>query len=595
MDNSGSVDESHAAEVSKAVDSKTENDSLDCDASDCYPAFFLQQLQKFRSEGHLVDVTLCAEGQEIPCHRLVLSACSDYFHAMFSGAHSESKKDRIEIGGVSAEALQLLVDFTYTSKVAVTTDNVHPLYEAANMLQVKAVENGCEKFLTDNLSPETYLGTWALADKVSCKRLSEKAKLYALKHFEEVCTTEEFLELPVDFLKTYISDDGLHTKKEERVLEVIVLWARHDLKERRRHIKTLLECVCFSHVDPDYLKNILKKDKLLSSVPGVSELIQDQSRHARPRHIHQEEILLLSGITQTVDDEHKNDNIYRLGLNCDCIEITPLPEYLVNLVAHAACVVDNDVIVTGRVGSFSECKAWRYKPSLNSWSQLGPLVQEERRMYGMAVSQGQVYVVGGLIVGGWITLPDVEVYSEMTDSWKLVAPLQEGVRSFGITTCCEKIFIFGGKTGKCTLWDDSHNTGAVQCYDPTQNVCTFAAPLPNPMDSITACTVNSKIYLVGGQLAHVLCYDPQNEHYEKMAAPLAPWCDSGVTVCGSEIYITGGCERKTRFIGGLEAVFKENVPHATVQCYNVASDTMIMLKALPLPIWEHMSVTIPKL
>ncbi|CAH1262607.1 KLHL24 [Branchiostoma lanceolatum] len=116
---------------------------------DSYAAWFFQQLQDFRSEGHLVDVTLCAEGMEIPCHRLVLSACTDYFRAMFRGGHPESRKDKIEMLGVNGEALESLVTYAYTSNINITMDNVQPLFEAANMLQVKPVEEGCEKFLKD--------------------------------------------------------------------------------------------------------------------------------------------------------------------------------------------------------------------------------------------------------------------------------------------------------------------------------------------------------------------------------------------------------------------------------------------------------------
>ncbi|XP_066298709.1 kelch-like protein 24 [Branchiostoma lanceolatum] len=580
------MDDNHSEDNNETV-----NNSLEYD-SGWYPAQLWQRLQEFRTEGHLVDVTLCAEGKEIPCHRLVLSACSDYFHAMFSGAHSESKKDKIEIGGVSAEALQLLVDYAYTSKVTVTTDNVQPLYEAANMLQVKPVENGCEKFLTDNLRPETCLGTWALADKVSCQRLFEKAKLYALKHFEDVCSTEEFLELPVDVLKTYISGDGLYAKKEEQVVKVILVWSRHDLRQRQRHLKELLECVRFSQVNPDYLKNITETDKVLAGVSGIKELIKlkdhGQSRHVGPRHIQKEEILVLGGTAPSKYDLdgnlliHVGDNpdIYRLDLNGDCVNISLVPESVKETAGYAACVVDNDVIVTGGISSGKN--AWQYKPSLHSWTELDSL-NRERCYHGMAVLREEVYVVGGR--RGYhrsSSHPHVEVYCEVIDNWELVAPLKQKVCEFGITTCCEKIYVLGGRINL------KENTAVVQCYDPTQDMWTFATPLPHSTRDINACTINSKIYLVVGELAHVLCYSPQENCYEKMTGRLASWHYCSATVCGSEIYITGGYDLPRHDID-------DKVPLATVQCYNASSNTMIMVNNLPLPLYCHISVTVPKL
>ncbi|XP_066270662.1 kelch-like protein 24 [Branchiostoma lanceolatum] len=579
-----SSDNGQTAKVSKTLnDNKTADKSVVCDDTDKYPAWFLERLQEFRSEGHLVDVTLCAEGKEIPCHRLVLSGCSDYFHAMFNGAHSESKKDKVDIGGLSADTLQLLVDYAYTSKVRISTDNVQPLYEAANMLQVGRVEEGCEDFLADHLRPETCLETWALADKLSNTHLSAMARGFALKHFEEVCTTEEFLELPAEFLKTYISEGDLHAEKEERVLEAILLWVRHDLEERQTHLKELLECVRFSHVDQDYLKDIMEKDKVLSGVSGMKELIKDQSVQARSCQTFQGEILIFGGFKdkEREDKIKKNYKMYRLDIHGKLVERTQLPQPRLNFRGSAACVVNNDVIVTG--GEKYPSQAWRYsRSSRNSWTKLGSL-RKRRYGHGMAVLQGKVYVVGGVSVGNSHSHVKVtEVYNELTDSWDKVAPLLQAVSSFGIATCCDKIYVFGGD-----ILNSFREQTDVQCYNPALNAWTFATPLPESLSSINACTVNSKIYLIGGlTLAHILCYDPQEDCYSEMADSLAPWEHSSATVCGSEIYITGGMYDDDE--GCCNGSSK-------VQCYNVNSDTMIRVQDLPVPLWSHISVTIPKL
>ncbi|XP_035691038.1 kelch-like protein 24 [Branchiostoma floridae] len=596
VDNSQTVDDSETADDSEKVKNKK---IKECDDSDWYPATFFQRLNEFRLEGHLIDVTLCAEGKEIPCHRLVLSAFTDYFHAMFNGFHRESKIDKIEVKGIEAEILQQLVDYAYTSKITITPDNIVSLYAAANMLQIKAVEDSCVEYLSNLLnSAGMCMVTWMLAERMSSKRLLGEAKCYPLKHLEEVCMDEDFVVLPAaDIMKAYFSDDSLHARKEEEVLEAIMRWVKHDLKHRQRHLKSLLECVRFSYVDQDYLKDILEKDETLSSVPGIKDLIQDQSTRDRPRLIHQEEILVLGGTTVTplVD----NNNVYRFALNGDCVDTSPLPEFLCHGRLSSACVVNNDVFVTSSgLGSYSVCEAWRYKPYVGSWTQLGPLVKKQRNMNGMAALEGRVYVVGGIVnvpFGQDRMVFEAEVYDEGTNSWKLVAPLQKGVRNFGIAACCKKIFVFGGKTGECTFRDNSYNTDAVQCYDPAQDVWTLVQPLPNPLDGIMACTVNSKIYMVGGELEYVLGYGPEEDLYYKMVESLFPWFYCGATVVGSEIYITGGLERKDTFddLHGVDTV--EVVSHAGVQCFNPGSNIMVPLrKELPHPLSDHIAVTIPK-
>lgn len=71
----------------------------------------------------LCDVTLVADNVEIPAHKMVLAACSPYFYAMFT-SFEESKQDRITLQGVDSYALQILVDYVYSSEVHVTEENV---------------------------------------------------------------------------------------------------------------------------------------------------------------------------------------------------------------------------------------------------------------------------------------------------------------------------------------------------------------------------------------------------------------------------------------------------------------------------------------
>lgn len=54
---------------------------------------------------------------------MVLAACSPYFYAMFT-SFEESKSERVTLQGVDSTALQLLVDYVYTSEVHVTEENV---------------------------------------------------------------------------------------------------------------------------------------------------------------------------------------------------------------------------------------------------------------------------------------------------------------------------------------------------------------------------------------------------------------------------------------------------------------------------------------
>lgn len=130
----------------------------------------------------LCDVTLVAESMEIQAHKMVLASCSPYFYAMFTG-FEESRQDRITLQGVDFNALQLLIDYVYTSLVDVTEENVQVLLTAANLLQLTDVRDACCDYLQTQLDPTNCLGIRDFADLHGCLDLLNYAEAYIEQHF----------------------------------------------------------------------------------------------------------------------------------------------------------------------------------------------------------------------------------------------------------------------------------------------------------------------------------------------------------------------------------------------------------------------------
>ncbi|XP_055240989.2 kelch-like protein 2 [Gorilla gorilla gorilla] len=86
-------------------------------------------MNELRSQNLLCDVTIVAEDMEISAHRVVLAACSPYFHAMFTGEMSESRAKRVRIKEVDGWTLRMLIDYVYTAEIQVTEENVQVVSE----------------------------------------------------------------------------------------------------------------------------------------------------------------------------------------------------------------------------------------------------------------------------------------------------------------------------------------------------------------------------------------------------------------------------------------------------------------------------------
>lgn len=62
--------------------------------------------------------------------RAILAACSPYFRAMFTGELAESRQTEVTIRDIDEVAMELLIDFCYTSHIVVEEGNVQTLLPA---------------------------------------------------------------------------------------------------------------------------------------------------------------------------------------------------------------------------------------------------------------------------------------------------------------------------------------------------------------------------------------------------------------------------------------------------------------------------------
>lgn len=63
------------------------------------------------------------------------------FRAMFCMDLREKHEQCVNIQGIDAEDMKMLLDYTYTRKVHITKDNVQKTLEAASLFQVRDYHN----------------------------------------------------------------------------------------------------------------------------------------------------------------------------------------------------------------------------------------------------------------------------------------------------------------------------------------------------------------------------------------------------------------------------------------------------------------------
>lgn len=91
----------------------------------------------FLFQNHYEDATVACAGKLYPVHRLVLSACSDYFEQMFALTHG--KHSVIVLKDVSTEVFEALLSYMYIGKVDVRKEKLGELINAAACLEIRGL------------------------------------------------------------------------------------------------------------------------------------------------------------------------------------------------------------------------------------------------------------------------------------------------------------------------------------------------------------------------------------------------------------------------------------------------------------------------
>ncbi|XP_053353461.1 kelch-like protein 6 [Clarias gariepinus] len=545
-------------------------------------------LQGLRLEHCLTDVVLSVQDEKFYCHRAVLAATSLYFRAMFCTDLREKHEQCVNIKGIDAEDMKTLLDYTYTSKVHITKDNVQKTLEAASLFQFPRVMDVCARFLAESLHPENCVGVLRLADTHSLVELKARVHEYIVQNFERVVEHDEVLELPLDVLLELLQRDELAVSDEECVYEVAMRWVKEHHAERLHSLSRILAHVRLPLLDPCYFLDKVECNAMIRSCTEVFPLLQEArayhlsgseviSERTKPRlHQYQSEVFVIIGGC-TKDERFVSEVTCLDPLRRSRLEVAKLPgtdteaESDTRKWVEFACITfRNEVYLSG--GKETQHDVWKYNPCLNKWIQVEYLTTGRWR-HKMAVSGGKVYVMGGF--DGVQRLSSVEVYDPFHNSWSQAAPLLLAVSSFSAASHGSTIFVIGGgPNGKLA-------TNSLQCFEAAANKWTLKSPMPIEAKCTNAVAFRDGIYVVGGAMKALFSYSPSADVWTLVTQLGGERASCGLSACCNKLFITGGRDDKNAVI-------------ATVLCWDPDKSTLTEECVLPRGVSHHGSVTLRK-
>ncbi|XP_072504681.1 kelch-like protein 20 isoform X1 [Notamacropus eugenii] len=520
--------------------------------SDKHPRQTLEVINLLRKHRELCDVVLVVGAKKIYAHRVILSACSPYFRAMFTGELAESRQTEVVIRDIDERAMELLIDFAYTSQITVEEGNVQTLLPAACLLQLAEIQEACCEFLKRQLDPSNCLGIRAFADTHSCRELLRIADKFTQHNFQEVMESEEFMLLPANQLIDIISSDELNVRSEEQVFNAVMAWVKYSIQERRPLLPQVLQHVRLPLLSPKFLVGTVGSDPLIKSDEECRDLVDEAKNYLL---LPQERPLMQGPRTRPRKPIRCGEVLFAVGGWCSGDAISSVERYdpqtnewrMVASMSKRRCGVGVSVLddllyaVGGHDGSSYLNSVERYDPKTNQWSSDVAPTSTCRTSVGVAVLGGYLYAVGGQ--DGVSCLNIVERYDPKENKWTRVASMS--TRRLGVAVAVLGGFLYavGGSDGTSPL-----NT--VERYNPQENRWHTIAPMGTRRKHLGCAVYQDMIYAVGGrddttELSSAERYNPRTNQWSPVVAMTSRRSGVGLAVVNGQLMAVGGFDGTT--------------------------------------------------
>ncbi|XP_078483506.1 kelch-like protein 5 [Ciona intestinalis] len=494
----------------------------------------------------LCDVIIIAGSKRIPAHRLVLSSVSEYFRAMFNSEVREAVEEEVVMSDNDPDALENLIKYMYTGKLELKEDNVERTLSTANMLRLDAVvDSGCS-FLKQQLHPSNCLGIRSFADMQSCRGLYEEAHKYTMEHFTEVIRNQEFLMLPLPQVCELFGSDEVNVSSEVNMFEAVLLWVKHDVKERKKLMADLLTRVRLTHMPKEYVADVVQSNPFIrDNLDCEHQVIEALIHHllperrpcpVRPRKSTTGHLFAIGGM----DTSKGAVSIEQYDARID--QWSQVANMTGRRLQFGVAVLDDKLfVVGGRDGLKTLNSVECFNTRTKTWSVMPP-VATHRHGLGVAVLNGPMYAVGGH--DGWSYLNTVERWDPQARAWNYVAPMSVARSTVGVAVLHDKLYAVGGRDGSSCL-------RSVECFDPHTNKWTNCAPMSKRRGGVGVGVCGAHLYAIGGHDAPasnqmsklsetVERYDPKTDQWSTVAPMSVPRDAVGICMVGGRLYACGG-------------------------------------------------------
>ncbi|XP_078494072.1 kelch-like protein 12 [Ciona intestinalis] len=503
----------------------------------------LQFANKSRQERRFNDILMRVGEKNIPANKMVLSCYSKYFNTMFETEMEEKYKDVVELHDLDAESLEKLVDFMYTGKININTNNVCDLLAVSDFLKIHSVKKLCIEYLLTTVSPQNCCTIQALGDRFAIPELTDKFNKFVVENFQQVVSGDQFKKLSKDdVIKLLQSTHG--KVSSDLIYTAVMNWVKFDLASNESYLGEVIDFVDFYELSPKMLEDVVSVEPLIRKLRGTDCSFQDALvEHAKKT---ERSLLSLGGI-------HTLTTVTKFDLRTN--QWSQLPDLPVGRDDAAAVVIDDvlysiagDLNTDGKFTATNIVHRMKLNEKVLKWEKVASM-NVKRRVLGAAVLNGTIFAFGGSDENN-TTVSSGESYVVSLNKWIQLKPMK--IERYGHCLVAHNghLYSLGGHDGK-------QNLCSVERYDPLSDEWKDVAPMQTPRSRFVAVVLNNAIYAIGGydgkqRLKSVEKYNVDNDTWVYVADMNKERSSHAACVAQNKIYVVGGGDSNFKIVKSIE-------------------------------------------
>ena len=366
---------------------------------------------------------------------------------MFASGMQEAQSNQIHFDNIDGATLDLIMNYVYFSKIQITDDNAASLIAASSILLLERLKNECEDYMIEIMTILSCLVYHELAQLYSLPKLEEAAKKLMLQRFTHVYKTEAFLELLVDQLISYLSDDKLTITNEANVFDAVVRWVQHREGERLQVVNKVMQYCRFAHCSTKFLSEIVHPHKYMLSNELRDHLVKATLFKLSPNQAQglnypwsKPRLGMFSKQRLLLQLEDGSMMSYKEGGEGLTL-LTNLPTGTSH--GLTMTVVDQGIIISGSPQAGQPKKFWQYMFADNKWSQL-PDVPWQGKLIAHIAYKGHLYVWGTDINDQGVRFSSLASLNLSTRVWRECAAPSEVVMCPNMCVVRGRLYVYSG-------------------------------------------------------------------------------------------------------------------------------------------------------